>query len=266
MTTLQQIYMNQLQKEITINENFQSTSIAAVFANRGNTGGLYYNYYGGKFKKQDGIVDFIDDGSILLTDNTTNYVYFDLVLGEVAVNTTGFPQEDFDIAKVITANGVITSIEDSRYIVLPPRGGIDVPHISRTSTTQTITSTTLASTELTGNVLANTLYHVEAHVIYTCSAQNNDINIGFQSPVDSVAMLTIDVDGVRKLFPYNSSIESGNLVGGGVQTANSIRTAKIKGLVQVGENAGTFDVLAAIGASGDTITIENGLLFLVRVG
>ena len=258
--------MNQLQKEVTINENFNAVSIAGVFAWDGNSGGLEFNYYGGKFKTQDGILSEVDDGFVLLTDNSENWIYFDFNLGEVvAIQTNNIPQDCYEIAWVETLNGVIADYEDLRSIMLPPRGGIDVPRIFTIETSQQLTTVTLTATALSAPILADTLYHIEANVVYECNAQNNDLKLGFTSPADSIAYLTIEIDGVKKLLPYNTEINIGELSGSGVGAVNSTRTAKIKGLLKTGANAGSFDILGALVASGDIITLNAGLLFIVRV-
>ena len=122
MTTLNQVYQNQLQKEVTINENFAATSIAGIFANKGNQNGLSYNYYGGRYQKQDGTQGTVADGSISLADNSTNYVFFNISTELVEINTTGVPNNCFPVAKVTTASGVITAIEDLRVVALYANG------------------------------------------------------------------------------------------------------------------------------------------------
>ncbi len=265
MTTLQQIYMNQLQKEVVINENFVATSIAAIFGWQGNAGGLDFNYYGGRFKTQDGIVDEVQDGSITLDDNTTNFIYFNFETGFVEYNTTAVPQNSYSIAEVVTLNGNITEYTDLRFITLPPRGGIDVPVIVTIETPETFNTTTLTNTSLSADVEAEALYHIETHIIYICNVQNNDIKVGFTSPTDSVGLLTIEVSNNKLLLPHGTIFESGSLAGGGVGVANEVRTAKIKGHLKTGATAGTFDILAAVASGSDTITIENALLFIVKV-
>ncbi len=118
MTTLQQVHMNQLQKEVTINENFYAVALAGTFANRGNHSGLYFNYYGGKYQTATGDQNDLPDGSVLLNDNDINYVYFDLVTEAMLVSALPVPNGCFPIAKVITDAGFITSIEDIRVMPL----------------------------------------------------------------------------------------------------------------------------------------------------
>ena len=118
MTTLQQVYMNQLQKEVTINENFYAVAVAGTFSNRGNHQGLDFNYYGGRYQKADGSQDILPDGSLTLDDNHNCYVYFDLVNEVMAFSISNVPNGAFPIALVTTSSGKITAIEDIRVMPL----------------------------------------------------------------------------------------------------------------------------------------------------
>lgn len=106
MTVLRQIYQNQLQKEPAINSNFKSLSPVGIFSDKGSIA-LTYNYYGGYFQKTDGTVELINDGSVQLVDNQTNYVYFNQTTNAVEVNQTGVITGNFPIAKAVTVNGQI---------------------------------------------------------------------------------------------------------------------------------------------------------------
>jgi len=53
-------------------------------------------------------------GSVALTANTTNYVFLNLSLGVVQVNTTGFGASEYPIATVVTTNSGIFTLTDSR--------------------------------------------------------------------------------------------------------------------------------------------------------
>ncbi len=118
MTTLQQVYMNQLQKEVTINENFYAVAVAGTFANRGNHQGLDFNYYGGRYQKADGSQASLPDGILTLDDNHNCYVYFDLVNEVMAFSISNVPNGCFPIALVTTSGGKITAIEDIRVMPL----------------------------------------------------------------------------------------------------------------------------------------------------
>lgn len=161
MTTLNQVSMNQLQKEVTINENFEALSPVGIFANRGNHNGLTFNYYGGNYQKADGTQGTIADGSIALSDGSTNYVYFDLTTELVAKNTTGFTTGNFPIATVITASGVITSITNKRVFALYAVG---------TPTNLTYTLPTASPTVKGGVKIDGTTITIDANGVISSTA------------------------------------------------------------------------------------------------
>ena len=63
-----------------------------------------------------GVVTYYAGGSVNLTDETTNYIFF--TDAGVQVNTTGFPTDEnhVQIATVVTAGGVVTSVADRRIL------------------------------------------------------------------------------------------------------------------------------------------------------
>lgn len=77
--------------------------------------GLYAQYKGGKIRNILGETITIPDGTILLTDNSTNYIGISKS-GEIIVSST---INGMCIAKVILSNGVLVSSEDlrSRWLV-----------------------------------------------------------------------------------------------------------------------------------------------------
>jgi hypothetical protein len=72
--------------------------------------GLELNYYG---STQLGI----NDGSLTMAANSTNYVYYDGI--SVVRNTTGFPVGVYPLATVIAGAAAITSVTDKRSWLIP---------------------------------------------------------------------------------------------------------------------------------------------------
>ena len=60
-----------------------------------------------------GVFYSIAAGSLVMTDATTNYVFVNSA-GVVATNITGFPGDSLPLATVVTAGGVITTVNDRR--------------------------------------------------------------------------------------------------------------------------------------------------------
>src|SRR6185312_6988183 len=85
--------------------------------NTATTTGLTYGYFGGEIVVS-GALTRIANGTVTLTDNTTNYVQRSIA-GVASVNTTGFTLGSIPMAKVVTASGAITSVEDDRMYNSP---------------------------------------------------------------------------------------------------------------------------------------------------
>lgn len=85
--------------------------------------GLAVNIKGGLITLLNGNRLAIADTSLILSNNTTNFVFI-TKLGTVA-NSTKLPLTSFPLATVVTSGGVITSITDTRYrYEVKPRGDI----------------------------------------------------------------------------------------------------------------------------------------------
>jgi hypothetical protein len=113
MTTLSQLSASQASPEVTVNENFESGSVAAIFGKRhAATSGLTWGYYGGLYNG-----NIISDGTVTLTNAADNYVVVLRATGVVSVSTTDTNSLDTDYAKlykVTVAGGVVTAVVDQR--------------------------------------------------------------------------------------------------------------------------------------------------------
>ena len=78
-----------------------------------NTSGLTFAYLGGKVRT-DNVVYITPSGSVVLTDNATNYVEADTGSGTVSSNTSGFTSGRTPLYTVATSGGSITTVTDSR--------------------------------------------------------------------------------------------------------------------------------------------------------
>lgn len=80
------------------------------------TTGLTFGLRGGFFTFNDRI-DVLADSTVTLTDDDTNFVYIDwsVTPAITAVRITDWPDEEYvPCYKVVTASGVITSVEEWR--------------------------------------------------------------------------------------------------------------------------------------------------------
>lgn len=130
---LDTISPSQASKEVTANALFDAMSQAALFGRRANTtSALTWGYYGGKFRKADGSIAEIANGTVALSNNTTNYLFADAdgVVTKVTVEPTDWPGPITDggspvgtamaLYEIVTSGGLVTSYTDWRA---PSAGG-----------------------------------------------------------------------------------------------------------------------------------------------
>lgn len=107
MTTLQNIPQNAAQKEVLINGNFSSTAKSAVFSRKPQADGTRYYYYGGIILGKNSEIIEISDNYITCTDNSLNYIQYDMITKTIIRNSTGFIQRNIPIATVNCSQGLI---------------------------------------------------------------------------------------------------------------------------------------------------------------
>ena len=123
MTTLNNIPQNSTTKEDIANENFKALSPGAIFSkNFSTTSGLNFGYFGGEYNKNDGTTITINNGVVSLLNNTTNYIFFNLLTNAVERNSTGFLNTHIPLYEVTTLSNLITNIIDKRVIAFLPFG------------------------------------------------------------------------------------------------------------------------------------------------
>jgi hypothetical protein len=310
MTILKQVYQNQLQKENTINEIVSSLSIAGIFGWKGGVNSLTFSYYGGRYQKQDGTQGDLVDGSISLTDNTINYIYFNLQDEVVEKSVVSIPINCFPIAKITTASGLMTEVLDYRVIALYANGtptnlsytlpnasttqlgGIMVDGITcsvdgagllsvaggslvvaKTSTTQSNNTLVLSNiTDLVADVVANSVYEVDAFITFQSAATTTGLNLGFDAPASSICNFEVVVPitstavstQLRTTFPNALLTNTGEVKGTGVTAINSNHTARITGLLSTGGTAGQLLIKFCSEVNASAITIQSGSILKVK--
>jgi hypothetical protein len=105
---------SQASPEVIVNENFDTLSWAAVYGRRHSiTTGLTWGYYGGRWGGFP-----VSDGTLTLTNSTTNYLVVNRTTGgiSVATNTTNWNNINLyaRVYAITTANSVVTVVEDHR--------------------------------------------------------------------------------------------------------------------------------------------------------
>ena len=120
----------QSQKEATANALFTAASSAMVYGRRENaSSGLVWAFYGGVLKLATGYAT-LANGTVTLTDASTNYIEADLVAGVVSANTAGFTTGRLALYQVTTVGGQATAWVDYRQALLGAMGSAAVSFLS----------------------------------------------------------------------------------------------------------------------------------------
>ncbi|MFH0934321.1 MAG: hypothetical protein V1879_03890 [Pseudomonadota bacterium] len=118
MTTTLQTINASASPEVQMNENAASLSPAAAFGKKPQTtAGLTFGYYGGTLWV-DGVLTEVADGTVVLTNATTNYIERTRA-GVVSSNTVGFTAGQISLFTAATSGGVITTLTDQRITNTP---------------------------------------------------------------------------------------------------------------------------------------------------
>lgn len=123
--------------------------------NPDTTAALVFGYKGGNFRSDNVITDIVD-GTVALTDDTTNYV--EVAAAGVTANTTGFTSGKAPLFEITTADGAIDTVTDKRAWVTPNVAGITAitatAPITATGTTSKTIGISAATTSAAGSMSA----------------------------------------------------------------------------------------------------------------
>lgn len=148
-THLDEISSSQSSKEVTANAVFDAMSPNALFGRRASTtSALTWGYYGGKYRKADGTILTVANGTVALTDSATNYILeTDGVVSKVTTTPDGWPGPILDdlspatttganaLYAVVCSGGAVTSYTDYR---IPGLGGVAAGSGTVTSVAMTV--------------------------------------------------------------------------------------------------------------------------------
>lgn len=114
-TLLDLLATSQAQKEVTANSLFDAASPAMLFGRRASsTAALTWGYYGGTVLV-GGVPTQIDNGTVALAANATNYVEATSA-GVVSANTAGSTAGRTPLYTVVTGGASVTSYIDQRTV------------------------------------------------------------------------------------------------------------------------------------------------------
>lgn len=114
-TLLDTISSGQAQKEVTANELFDAGSPATLFGRRASTtSGLTWGYYGGAISV-DGVLELLPNGTVTLTNGTTNYLVYDDAGSPTGVFVgTGSWPSGTRLYEIVVSGGAVVSYTDWR--------------------------------------------------------------------------------------------------------------------------------------------------------
>lgn len=192
---LQQLSAGQVSPEVPINESFDTLGAFAVFGRRpAAESGLTWAYHGGTWS---GLA--ISDGTVTLTNGTTNYIVAARATGAVTVATTTTNWNDTTayarLHAVVTSGSVITTVTDHRAGLWGSHGTSQRPprvSADRGDTAQTLTAGTDAPTQR----WATTLTANRIVTLSTTGAVNGD---RFRVVRTGLGSFTLDVGGLKTI-------------------------------------------------------------------
>jgi hypothetical protein len=199
-THLDLISVSQSSKEATSNALSDAMSANAIFGRRASTTSvLTWGYYGGKYRKADGTILSVANGTVALTDAATNYILeTDGVVSKVTAAPAGWPAPLAAGANalyaVVCSGGAVTSYTDYR---IPGLGGA----ISVVAADVGITDT---GGYFTGTDVEAALQEIGADLAVLSGAADVDTDQVFTSDTGSTA----DSDPGAGLFKWNNATQA----------------------------------------------------------
>lgn len=116
-THLDELSSGQSQKEVTANDLFDALSPGAVGGRRASTtSGLTWGWYGGTVTLPGGVLYQLDNGTLTLTDEATNYLQLDTDGSPIQVvkSTSGWQAGLARLYEVTVSGGAVTNYLDWR--------------------------------------------------------------------------------------------------------------------------------------------------------
>lgn len=119
-SNLDLISVNQSQKEVTANELFNAASPAMLYGRRASLStGLTFGYYGGNIVTSSGSVVAVENGTVELTAESTNYIVAKKSDGEVSASTSDTDWNSSDYWRLyLCETGALTVTDYTDYRII----------------------------------------------------------------------------------------------------------------------------------------------------
>lgn len=199
---LDELTVGQSSKEAAGNALWNAMSQNALFGRRSSTtSALTWGMYGGKYRKADGTVLTVANGTIALTDAATNYLLeTDGVVSKVTAAPAGWPGPLAGGAKalyeIVCAAGAVTSYTDYRTTGIGSGGAL--------TTTAADVSITDTGTYFTGTDVEAALQEIGADLAILSATLDADTDVKYTSDTGSTA----DSDPGAGLFTWNHATQA----------------------------------------------------------
>lgn len=257
-SNLDLLQSSQQGKELTQNALNNAFSPASLFAKRDKTTALLtWGYYGGNLMIGSTLYSF-NPSTILLTDNSTNYIELNHSNATVVVNTTGFATDASKtrLYSVVTSGGQITDWTDYRgFLKIQGSDSYALP--------------TASTTVLGGVKIDGTTITIDANGVITAVAGSYTLPKATTTVLGGVKVdgttITVDSNGVISGFSYTLPTAS-TTIKGGVKVDGTTITVDANGVItSVAGSSYTLPtastvVLGGVKIDGTTITINNGVI------
>jgi hypothetical protein len=286
MTTMVEVSSTERYDVVTVNENFEAVSAAALLGiKRETTVDLTLGLYGGMFWTGSAF-SLLADTTVALTGSATNYVEANRTTGAVTVNQSAFTAGRIRLYTITTTADGINAVTDYRTLHLQG-GNIDIGTL--TAAKVTITQGTLTDPD-TGLTLTAT-WNDAADTFVAASIDVTDTNSAAGSMlqrwrVGGTRLVSIDKSG-RLIFGDSAALTVASTVNGQLQllgtttNSTSLTIARYSadnapGVIMMQKSRGaTIDSHGAlsaadflfqlIGAGSDGAGYFNGVRFSGRV-
>ena len=172
-----------------------------------------------------------------------------------------------------TPDAELLTWDGSAWVAFPDAAPTNVwpAQVALMTSTQASSSGVLANiTELALSMSANATYEVDGFVSFIPSVSVG-LALGFTTPTGCAPSLEISIpdpssfaqsDAFRKIFPTGSESNAGSVVGDANGT--SLTTARIRGIVTNGANAGNLQLTFCVSIPDRVLTLQVGSILTIQ--
>lgn len=244
VTNLDLISSSQAQKEITANALFDASGPATLFGRRSSTtSALTWGYYGGNVNN-NGVLTTVQNGTVQLTNNATNYIQTD-GMGNISVTTNGFTNGYTQLYTVITGASSVISYTDLRCFLQFTSG--------TAYTLMPATATSLGGVKIGSGLSVDNTGLISLNYSYSLPTASATVLGGIKVGT------TLAIDG-NSVLNYNLPTASTTVIGG-VKVDGTTVTINNGVISAAASGGGLADFTETLVTTGQYNTIRAGINF-----